>query len=141
MDQLADQSLAVRRASSVLVSAFAVLALVLASIGIYGVMAYAVTQRTQEIGVRMALGARRQDVLRLVLGLGVRLTIIGVLIGLVGAFVSTRLMTSLLFEISAANPLAFMLPATLLAIVTLLAAYLPARRAASIDPMRALRAE
>jgi len=141
MDQLADQSLAVRRASSVLVSAFAVLALVLASIGIYGVMAYAVTQRTQEIGVRMALGARRQDVLRLVLGLGVRLTIIGVLIGLVGAFVSTRLMTSLLFEISAANPLAFMLPAALLAIVTLLAAYLPARRAASIDPIRALRAE
>jgi putative ABC transport system permease protein len=141
MGQLADQSLAVRRASSVLVSAFAVLALVLASIGIYGVMAYAVTQRTQEIGVRMALGARRQDVLRLVLGLGLRLTILGVLIGLVGALLSTRLMGSLLFEISAVNPLAFMLPAALLAIVTLLAAYLPARRAASIDPIRALRAE
>ena len=141
MDQLADQSLAVRRASSVLVSAFAVLALVLASIGIYGVMAYAVTQRTQEIGVRMALGARREDVLRLVLGLGLRLTILGVLIGLIGALLSTRLMGSLLFEISAANPLAFTLPAALLAIVTLLAAYLPARRAASIDPIRALRAE
>lgn len=89
----------------------------------------------------MALGARRQDVLRLVLGLGLRLTILGVLIGLVGALLSTRLMGSLLFEISAVNPLAFMLPAALLAIVTLLAAYLPARRAASIDPIRALRAE
>ena len=89
----------------------------------------------------MALGARREDVLRLVLGLGLRLTILGVLIGLIGALLSTRLMGSLLFEISAANPLAFTLPAALLAIVTLLAAYLPARRAASIDPIRALRAE
>jgi putative ABC transport system permease protein len=141
MDVLADQSRAVRRASSVLVSAFAVLALLLACIGIYGVMAYSVTQRTQEIGVRMALGARRADVLRLILGLGLRLTTIGVLIGLVGAFVSTRLMASLLFEISAASPLALCLPAALLIAVTVLAAYLPARRAASIDPMRALRAE
>jgi putative ABC transport system permease protein len=89
----------------------------------------------------MALGARRADVLRLMMGLGLRLTIVGVLIGLVGAFVSTRLMGSLLFEISAANPLAFTLPAALLLLVTVLAAYLPARRAASIDPMRALRAE
>jgi putative ABC transport system permease protein len=141
MEVLADQSRAVRRASSVLVSAFAVLALLLACIGIYGVMAYSVTQRTQEIGVRMALGARRADVLRLVLGLGLRLTTIGVLIGLVGAFVATRLMASLLFEISAADPLALCLPAALLVAVTVLAAYLPARRAASIDPMRALRAE
>ena len=141
MDALADQSRAVRRASSVLVSAFAVLALLLACIGIYGVMAYSVTQRTQEIGVRMALGARRADVLRLILGLGLRLTIIGVLIGLVGAFVSTRLMASLLFETSAANPLAVFLPAAILVGVTVLAAYLPARRAASIDPIRALRAE
>jgi putative ABC transport system permease protein len=125
----------------VLVSAFAVLALVLACIGIYGVMAYAVTQRTQEIGVRMALGAQRGDVLRLILGLGLRLTIVGVLIGLAGSFVSARLLGSLLFEVSAANPLAFSLPAALLVAVTVLAAYLPARRAASIDPMRALRAE
>jgi putative ABC transport system permease protein len=118
-----------------------VLALVLACIGIYGVMAYAVTQRTQEIGVRMALGAQRGDVLRLILGLGLRLTIVGVLIGLAGSFVSARLLGSLLFEVSAANPLAFSLPAALLVAVTVLAAYLPARRAASIDPMRALRAE
>jgi putative ABC transport system permease protein len=141
MEVLADQSRAVRRASSVLVSAFAVLALVLACIGIYGVMAYSVTQRTQEIGVRMALGARRADVLRLVMGFGLRLTLMGVLIGLVCSFISTRLMTSLLFEIDAANPLAFSLPAALLILVTVLAAYLPARRAASIDPMQALRAE
>jgi putative ABC transport system permease protein len=117
------------------------LALVLACIGIYGVMAYSVTQRTQEIGVRMALGARRADVLRLVMGFGLRLTLMGVLIGLVCSFISTHLMTSLLFEIDAANPLAFSLPAALLILVTVLAAYLPARRAASIDPMQALRAE
>jgi predicted permease len=141
MDLLAGQSLAVRRASSVLVSAFAVLALVLACIGIYGVMAYAVAQRTQEIGVRMALGAQRRDVLRLIMGFGLRLTCIGVLIGLIGALISTRLLTSLLFEVSATNPLLFALPAALLIAVTVLAAYLPARRAASIDPMRALRAE
>jgi putative ABC transport system permease protein len=141
MDVLADQSRAVRRASSVLVSAFAVLALVLACIGIYGVMAYSVTQRTQEIGVRMALGARRADVLRLIMGFGLRLTIIGVLIGSVCSFISARLMTSLLFEINAANPLALLLPAAVLILVIVLAAYMPARRAASIDPMRALRAE
>jgi putative ABC transport system permease protein len=141
MDLLASQSLAVRRASSLLVSAFAVLALALACIGIYGVMAYAVTQRTQEIGVRMALGAARADVLRLIMGFGLRLTLIGVFIGLIGALLSTRLLTSLLFEVSATNPLVFTLPAALLIAVTVLAAYLPARRAASIDPMQALRAE
>jgi putative ABC transport system permease protein len=141
MEVLADQSRAVRCASSVLVSAFAVLALVLACIGIYGVMAYSVTQRTQEIGVRMALGARRADVLRLVMGFGLRLTFVGVLIGFVCSFISTRLMTSLLFEIDASNPLAFSMPAALLILVTVLAAYLPARRAASIDPIQALRAE
>ena len=141
MDLLANQSLAVRRASSLLISAFAVLALLLACIGIYGVMAYAVTQRTKEIGVRMALGARRGDVLRIILGCGLPLTIAGVAIGLVGAFLSARLLTSLLFEVRAANPLAFSLPAALLIAVMVIAAYLPARRAASIDPVRALRAE
>jgi putative ABC transport system permease protein len=141
MDLLANQSLAVRRASSVLVSAFALLALALACIGLYGVMAYAVAQRTQEIGVRMALGAQRRDVLRLIMGFGLRLTLIGVLLGLIGSVLSTRLLTSLLFEVSGTSPLAFLLPAGLLVAVTVLAAYLPARRAASIDPMRALRAE
>jgi putative ABC transport system permease protein len=93
------------------------------------------------IGVRMALGAARADVLRLIMGFGLRLTLIGVLFGLIGALLSTRLLTSLLFEVSATNPLVFTLPAALLIAVTLLAAYVPARRAASIDPMRALRAE
>ena len=141
MDVLASQTLAVRRASSALISAFAVLALVLACIGIYGVMAYAVAQRRQEIGVRMALGARRGHVLRMMMGLGVRLTLLGVVIGLVLAFALTRLMASLLFEVSAINPLIFSLAALALFAVAMAASYLPARRAASIDPMHALRTE
>jgi putative ABC transport system permease protein len=141
MDVLASQTLAVRRASSALISAFAVLALVLACIGIYGVMAYAVAQRRQEIGVRMALGARRGHVLRMMMGLGVRLTLLGVVIGLVLAFALTRLMASLLFEESAMNPLIFSFAALVLVAVAMAASYLPARRAASIDPMHALRTE
>ena len=141
MDILANQTLAVRRASSALISGFAVLALLLASIGIYAVMAYAVTQRTPEIGVRMALGARRADVLRMVLGFGFRITLIGVAIGLAGALALSRLLGSLLFETSAINPLIFSLATGALVGIALLASLVPARRAASIDPMRALRAE
>jgi putative ABC transport system permease protein len=141
METLASQSLAVRRASSSLISAFAVLALALACIGIYGVMAYAATQRRQEIGVRMALGAQRGDVLRMMMGLGARLTLFGVGIGLIGAMALTRLMTSLLFEVSAMNPLIFSIAAMVLVAVAMAASYLPARRAASIDPMKALRTE
>ncbi len=141
MDLLASQTLAVRRASSALISAFAVLALVLACIGIYGVMAYAVTQRRQEIGVRMALGARRGDVLRMMIGLAIRLTLLGVVIGLVGALALTRLMASLLFEVNAMNPLIFSIAATVLVAVAMAASYLPSHRAASIDPMQALRTE
>jgi ABC-type antimicrobial peptide transport system permease subunit len=115
-----------------------VLALVLASIGIYGVMAYAVAQRTPEIGIRMALGAHRAAVLQLVMGLGFRLTLAGVAIGLAGALASTQLLRSLLFEVSAMNPIIFSLTAAVLAGIAILASYLPARRAASIDPMRAL---
>ncbi len=141
MDALASQTLALRRASSVLILGFAVLALALASIGIYGVMAYAVTQRTQEIGVRVAVGAQRADVMQLVLGLGFRLILAGVAIGLAGALASGRLLASLLFEVSAVNPLIFSSTAALLIAVAILAAYLPARRAASIDPMQTLRTE
>jgi putative ABC transport system permease protein len=141
MDVLASQTLAVRRASSALISAFAVLALVLACIGIYGVMAYAVAQRRQEIGVRMALGARRGHVLRMMMGLGVRLTLMGVVVGLALAFALTRLMASLLFEVSAINPLILSIAALVLVAVAMAASYVPARRAASIDPMRALRTE
>ena len=141
MDSLANQSLALRRASSVLIAGFAILALVLACIGIYGVMAYAVTQRTQEIGVRMALGAGRSDVLRLILSLGFRLILIGVAIGLAVALATTRLLTSLLFETTPLNPVIFSLAAALLVAIAILASYLPARRAASIDPINALRTE
>ena len=141
MDMLASQTLAVRRASSMLISAFAVLALVLACIGIYAAMAYAVTQRTQEIGVRMALGARRTDVLTMMLGFGCRVTVLGVAIGLAGALAMSRLLASLLFQVNAMNPLIFTLATTVLVVTALIATFLPARRAASIDPMRALRAE
>ncbi len=141
MDVLASQTLAVRRASSVLIAGFALLALVLACIGIYGAMAYAVAQRTPEIGLRMALGAQRADVLRMVMGLSFRLTLAGVAIGLAGALASTQLLTSLLFEVSAMNPLIFSSTAVFLIAVAILASYLPARRAASIDPIRALRTE
>jgi predicted permease len=141
MDALASQTLALRRASSVLFSGFAVLALVLACIGIYGVMTYTVAQRTQEIGVRMALGAGRADVLRMVLSRGVRLALVGAAIGFAGALASTRLLESLLFEVSAMNPVIFSLAVIALVSVAVFAAFIPARRAASIDPMRALRTE
>lgn len=141
MDALASQTLAVRRSSSILIAGFAVLALLLACIGIYGVMAYAVTQRTQEIGVRMALGAARTDVLRLIMGLGFRLILAGVVIGLAGTFATAKLLSSLLFETAAINPLIFTWAAAGLIAIAALASYLPARRAASIDPIHALRTD
>jgi putative ABC transport system permease protein len=141
MDLLATQTLAVRRASSVLISGFAVLALVLACIGIYGVMAYAVAQRTREIGVRMALGAQRADVLRMILKSGLRMTLAGVVIGLAGALASSRLLASLLFQVSAINPLIFSFASAVLVAMAILASFLPARRATRIDAMQALRAE
>ncbi len=141
MDLLAKQTLAIPRASSALISAFAGLALLLACIGIYGVMSYAVAQRTREIGVRMALGARRGDVLIMMMVEGARLTLLGITIGLAGALASARLLASLLFEVTAINPLIFSLAAALLIAIAMAAAWLPARNAASIDPMQALRAE
>jgi predicted permease len=141
MESLTAQSLAVRRTSSVLIGGFAALALLLACIGIYGLMAYAVSRRTREIGVRMALGARRADVLRMVLGSGLRLASVGIAIGLVGALASSRLLGSLLFDTSPINPLIFCLAAALLGATAILASFLPARRAASVDPMQALRTE
>ena len=141
MHLLAAQSLAVRRACSVLISGFALLALLLACIGIYGVMAYAVVQRTQEIGVRMALGAQPQDVLRMILGFGFRVTLAGVAIGLLGALASSRLLSSLLFQVSAIDPLIFSLATIGLLGLAILASFLPARRATRIDPVQALRAE
>jgi ABC-type antimicrobial peptide transport system permease subunit len=122
-------------------SIFGVVALALASIGVYGVLSYAVSQRTQEIGVRMALGASRQSVFGLIVGYGARLAGIGILCGVIGAAAVTRVVTSLLYNVSATDPLSFIGTAGFLTLVALLASYIPARRATSVDPMIALRAE
>jgi putative ABC transport system permease protein len=141
LDQLVARSLGQRRFTLMLMLLFGLTALVLAAVGIYGVMAYAVTQRTQEIGIRMALGARAVDVLRLIVGSGMSLAATGVVIGLAGAFAITRLMTSLLFGVSPTDILTFALVSAALLGVALLACYLPARRAMKVDPLIALRYE
>jgi putative ABC transport system permease protein len=141
LDGLLSRSVSPRRFSAVLIAAFAGLALVLSAVGIYGVMSYAVGQRTQEIGIRMALGARPGNMLALILGRGARLAFAGIALGLLGSFALTRFLASLLFGVGAADPLTFSAVALLLLGVALAACYIPARRAMKVDPMVALRYE
>jgi predicted permease len=141
MQQLVDDSISTRRLTLVLLGIFSALALILAAIGIYGVMAYSVALRTQEIGIRMALGAQQKDVLRLILGQGARIAFFGVTIGLVAAAALARLLSSLLFSVSASDPITFAAVSILLVAIALLACYIPARRALRVDPIIALRYE
>jgi ABC-type antimicrobial peptide transport system permease subunit len=141
MSGLVDRSLGTDRLITMLSSCFGALALLLASIGLYGVMSYAVARRTNEIGIRMALGARRSNVLGLVLGQASKLTLLGVTIGIVGALGLTRFMSGLLYGVKPTDPLTFLSVSVVLTGVALLASYLPARRATKVDPMVALRYE
>jgi putative ABC transport system permease protein len=141
LEQYLAASVAQRRFTMIVVGLYAAAALLLASIGIYGVVSHTMSQRTQEIGIRMAVGAQRGDVLRLVIKHGLRLVVVGVGIGLLISLASTRVLTSMLYEVSPADPMTFLGVALLLAAIALVACYIPARRAAKVDPMVALRYE
>jgi putative ABC transport system permease protein len=141
LEKLMSTSVAQRRFVMLLLGSLSAIALALAMVGIYGVISFSVSERTQEIGIRMALGARAADVLRMVLGQGMRVAIVGIVIGLGAAFALTRLLTSLLFEVSATDLRTFSIVAALLGGVALLACYIPARRATKVDPLVALRYE
>jgi putative ABC transport system permease protein len=139
MDQILERATGQQHLAARVLGLFAASALLLAVVGLYGVMAYSVSQRTQEIGVRRALGAGHADVLWMVVGQGLRLTVIGIVCGLVGAYVSTRLLESLLFDVSRTDAVTFVIVPALFVAVTVLASLIPAMRAARIDPVGALR--
>jgi len=141
LDQLLTNSISQHRFHLLLLAFFALIALLLAAVGVYGIVSYTVKQRTHEIGVRMAFGAQARDVLRLIIGHEIKLTLIGALIGLAGALALTRLIKTLLFDVSATDPLTFIVIALLMIGVALLACWIPARRATKVDPMIALRIE
>ena len=141
LEEAASGSVAFTRLYLVLFGAFAVLTLCLATLGIYGTVAYSVAQRTREIGIRLALGAQRENVLRLVLGQGARMVVLGLIIGLLAAAGLGRLLTSLLYGVKATDPLTLAAVVVVLGAAALLASYLPARRAMRVDPLVALREE
>jgi putative ABC transport system permease protein len=141
MDDLISNSLAQPRFSMLLLALFALIALALAAVGLYGVISYTVSQRTREIGIRMALGAEPRDILRLVIARGLRMTALGVIIGLATAFAVTRLLASILFEVGPFDPGSFAGLPLLLAAIALVASWIPARRAAHVDPLVSLRNE
>ena len=141
IDQVVDDSLTRERFNTFLFTSFGLIALALTVIGVYGVMAYSVAQRTRDLGIRMALGAQKEDVLRLIVGQGARLTLLGLVLGLLGAWGLSRLMLSLLYGVGASDALTFISVPLLLGLLGLAASYLPARRAAKVDPLVALRYE
>jgi len=141
MNQIIARSVADRRFALELLGVFATVALLLAAIGIYGVMAYSFSQRTHEVGIRIALGAQRLDILRMALAEGARLIVIGLASGIVGAAIVTRLFRSMLFGVEPADPITFVSVAGILAVVALFACYIPAQRATRVDPLVALREE
>ena len=141
LDSVLSESVAGPRFRTLVLGVFAAVALILASVGIYGVISYGVSQRTQEIGIRMALGARTPAVLKLVVKGGMTLVLIGVVIGIAGAFALTRLLTTLLFAVTPTDALTFASVPLLLIMVSALACYIPARRATKVDPLVALRIE
>jgi putative ABC transport system permease protein len=141
LDQYVTQSVAQPRFSALLLSSFGILSLFLTAIGLYGVIGYTVAQRTHEIGIRMALGARKNDVFRMVIGQGLKLALLGLAIGITGALALTRFLSSLLYGVKPTDPLTFAVVSVILIAVALLACYIPARRAAKVDPMVALRHE
>jgi putative ABC transport system permease protein len=141
MTEYMSDSLSRRRFNLVLLSVFAAVALLLAAVGIYGVISYAVSQRTHEIGIRVAVGAHSTDILRLIVGQAMVLTLVGIMIGIGAALALTRLMESLLFDVSTTDPLTFVTISGVLATVALAASFVPALRATGVDPMIALRYE